>query len=135
MPPYGWVDIGYAIGRRRVGHWWTASGVWLRAAAPASCCGVHTVGLAVGSKVVERLLLDIRQRGEVPAARLLLTRAAVGIPAPLPVPPAGREKPVSLLMMEHRQGELLEVVGALQLPAPPRAPPAPPAAAARSKCR
>ena len=65
---------------------------------------------------MQGLLFDVRQDIVNPAAYLPLAVAALGIAGPLPSPTAGRQKAVGLFVVEAAQGELLEIVLALQLP-------------------
>ena len=74
-----------------------------------------TSGIA-GRHLKQGQFIDIRQNGIKPTAGLLQSEAAGGVAHPIIRPTAGGKLPVGVLVLEHAQGELFQVVRALHFP-------------------
>ena len=75
---------------------------------------LHSVR-ATRPHLVQALQLDERQDVEEPTAGLPLAESAVRLAGPAPSPASGGQIPVSVLVIQAAQSQLLEMIGALQL--------------------
>jgi hypothetical protein len=70
-------------------------------------------GAPAGAELVDVLVFDEGKDVEQPAARLSYVESPVGVADPAVSPAPGRQVLVELFVVDHAQGELLEVVLAL----------------------